>query len=400
MHLTSPLEPRCRFLNPISSPGISLFALLCWLLGGISLGVAAESAKDKPATAKGEPATATDKPARAKEGPPVPRTRKNELKPLPAEETAKTVHGPYSDGDCTVCHKNAGPKDPGPLKAPANELCLDCNEDYKPILARKYPHGAAQESCVNCHNPHNSKLGKLLVEEVGSLCLSCHESVRTLVTTAKVQHDALTQGAKCVNCHDPHGANVEHLLPRLAYDLCIHCHGKDGVVDSQGKNLINFTKLLAENKVPHGPVDSKDCSASHNPHPSPNFRLLTKDYPPQFYSPYDPKLYALCFDCHEQSILTDAETTTLTSFRNGKVNLHYLHVNKTERGRTCRACHEVHASKQPHQIRDAVPYGSKGWMLKINFTPTPTGGSCAKTCHDTRNYTNSVALPAASTEKP
>jgi hypothetical protein len=82
---------------------------------------------------------------------------------------------------------------------------------------------------------------------------------------------------------------------------------------------------------------------------------------------------------------------TLTRFRNGDQNLHYLHDNKTERGRTCRACHEVHAAKQKHQIRDAVPYGPKGWMLKVNFTQTPTGGSCAKTCYETRSYTNSVA---------
>ena len=90
-------------------------------------------------------------------------------------------------------------------------------------------------------------------------------------------------------------------------------------------------------------------------------------------------------------MIKDPKTTTLTKFRNGDENLHYVHVNKDERGRTCRACHEVHASKQTHQIRDAVPYGHTGYMLKINFTQTPTGGICAKTCHVTRSYTNSVA---------
>jgi hypothetical protein len=65
-----------------------------------------------------------------------------------------------------------------------------------------------------------------------------------------------------------------------------------------------------------------------------------------------------------------------------------VHVNKADRGRTCRACHEVHASKQAHHIRDSVPYGAKGWALKINYTKTPTGGSCAKTCHDTKSYVN------------
>ena len=93
-------------------------------------------------------------------------------------------------------------------------------------------------------------------------------------------------------------------------------------------------------------------------------------------------------------MVKDPKTTTLTKFRNGDQNLHFVHVNKDERGRTCRACHEVHASKQKHQIRDAVPYGKTGYMLKVNFTQTATGGSCAQTCHLTRSYTNSV-VPVA-----
>jgi hypothetical protein len=88
-------------------------------------------------------------------------------------------------------------------------------------------------------------------------------------------------------------------------------------------------------------------------------------------------------------VAAEPETTTLTQFRDGRRNLHYVHINKSERGRTCRACHEVHASKQPHQLRDGVPYGSKGWLLKLNYTKSPTGGSCEKTCHGTYTYNNS-----------
>jgi predicted CXXCH cytochrome family protein len=325
--------------------------------------------------------------------PPVPKTKKNDLNPLPAGEKAVATHAPFEDGDCSLCHQNKDRKDPGPITGSVNEGCLSCHDDFQKVLAGKSGHIAAKESCVSCHNPHDSKLPKLLVEDSTSLCLSCHTTISNIVTTAKVKHDALTTGAKCANCHNPHGADVEHLLTRLPGDLCINCHGKDGVKDQDGKGLTNVKKLLEENPQAHGPVASKDCSACHTPHGGENFRLLTLDYPSQFYSAYDTKLYALCFDCHEESILKDAKTTTLTKFRNGDTNLHYLHVNKSERGRTCRACHEVHASKQPHQIRDAVPYGPKGWLLKVNFTQTPAGGSCAKTCHETRSYTNSIATP-------
>ncbi len=330
------------------------------------------------------PAAATD------EAPPVPKMRKNDVTPLPDFKKPVSAHAPFQDGDCSICHQRKDHNDPGPILKQVNLLCLDCHDDFSKVLARKSVHEPARINCVSCHSPHNSMYPHLLVEDSGTLCLSCHTSISNLVANAAVKHDALTTGAKCVNCHNPHGANVQHLLNKLPYDLCVGCHGQDGVKDHDGKTLTNMKQLLADNPQHHGPVESKDCSACHLPHGGDHFRLLTKEYPATFYSPYDPKLYDLCFDCHEESMVKEPKTTSLTRFRNGDQNLHYVHVNKDERGRTCRACHEVHASKQPHQIRDAVPYGHTGYMLKVNFTKTDTGGQCAETCHVTRSYTNVV----------
>lgn len=326
-------------------------------------------------------------------GPPVPALRKNNLAPVPVKDKAVSSHAAFEAGDCSLCHKSADAKNPGPLSAPVNELCFSCHEDFRKILTRTSSHAAARESCVNCHNPHNSLQPKLLVEEPLGLCLSCHEQIRNLAIQSAVKHDAVMQGAKCGNCHNPHGANVEHLLVRLSYNLCITCHGRDDLLDQDGRKLTNIRKLLAENPKHHGPVAAQDCSACHNPHGYRNFRLLTTEYPATFYSPYDPKLYALCFECHDSRVAAEPETTTLTQFRDGRRNLHYVHVHKAERGRTCRACHEVHASQKPHQLREGVPYGSKGWILKLNYVDTPTGGSCEKTCHSKYTYNNS-AMPS------
>lgn len=323
--------------------------------------------------------------------PPVPTLRMKNLSPLPAGEKAVSSHAAFEAGDCSLCHRSADAKNPGPLTAPVNELCLGCHEDFQKVLARKSSHLPARKSCVNCHNPHNSLQRKLLVEEPLTLCLGCHEKIKDLAIQSAVKHDPVTKGAKCANCHNPHGANVEHLLTQLPFRLCVTCHGKDGVVDREGRKLTNIRKLLEENPKQHGPVAAEDCSACHNPHGYKNFRLLTTEYPATFYSPYDPRLYALCFECHEARVAAEPETTVLTQFRDGKRNLHYVHVHKAERGRTCRACHEVHASKKPHQLREGVPYGSKGWILKLNYTSTPTGGSCEKTCHGKYTYNNAAA---------
>ena len=316
----------------------------------------------------------------------VSKVRKNDLAPLPASEKAVSTHDAFDPKDCSACHKNADPKNPGGVTTPGIELCLTCHDTIQKMLTVKHPHSATKDSCVSCHNPHNSRQAKLLVAETGLLCLSCHSAIQTLSAQVKVKHDALTTGAQCLNCHNPHGTAEEHLLKQSVPGLCLNCHGQDDVNDHTGRPLTNLKKLLDENPVHHGPVD--DCTGCHSPHGSENFRLLKSTYPATFYASFDTKAYALCFDCHDPKLVTSPETTTETQFRNGPKNLHYLHVDKNEFGRTCRVCHDIHAAKQEHLLRDSVPFGPNRWPLKTNYTKTTSGGSCTKTCHATHDYVN------------
>jgi len=320
----------------------------------------------------------------------IPKRRASAPAPLKAGTEAASTHMPFDNGECSSCHERDDAENPGKVLKKDNSLCLECHEDLQAILKGKHPHAAATEACLSCHNPHNSKQAKLLVEATGVLCLDCHADMKARTLEAPVKHDAVLKGAQCVACHNPHGSEIEHLLVDAPTSICLTCHGKDGVVDHRGNKLTNIAKLLEQNPEHHFPIDSDGCSACHDPHGSEYFRLLTKEYPADFYCSYDPKRYALCFDCHEESAFASAETDSLTQFRDGKRNLHYLHVNKQELGRTCRACHEVHASKQEHQIREGVPYGSLGWILKVNFQKTATGGTCTKTCHGTKSYNNTT----------
>ena len=82
--------------------------------------------------------------------------------------------------------------------------------------------------------------------------------------------------------------------------------------------------------------------------------------------------------------MTVKRTRTLTNFRDGNWNLHYLHVNKARRGRTCRACHELHASPDPLHIRERIQYGK--WLMPIHFEKTEMGGSCHPGCHSIKLY--------------
>ena len=66
--------------------------------------------------------------------------------------------------------------------------------------------------------------------------------------------------------------------------------------------------------------------------------------------------------------------------------MHYLHVNKEVKGRSCKACHEPHASSQMKHIRESVPFGSVNWELPVTYTKTDDGGSCVVGCHAPKEY--------------
>ena len=307
--------------------------------------------------------------------------------PQPEDVTIGWSHAPFEMGECGICHAGDDPVNPGPVEGDITELCFGCHEEIQQgIESARVVHASVVDDCTNCHNPHNAEFRYLLIEQSPGLCASCHDEVWSQVTEAPVRHDAATQGKGCLNCHSPHASDVDSLLKGLAYDLCVDCHSVDGMVDDQGRPLPNFSGMLAVNPVVHGPVEARDCSACHTPHGGKIFRLLSIEYPEKFYSPFEPKNYELCFSCHNEEVVGVERTTTLTGFRDGDRNLHFVHVNKKERGRTCRACHEVHAAPQEHLIRDGVPYGKSGWVLKINYKRTPNGGSCEKTCHGAFSY--------------
>jgi predicted CXXCH cytochrome family protein len=317
----------------------------------------------------------------------------------PLKGGAVSTHVPFGTGECILCHVvKKDRKGGGPLLRPGNQTCYFCHEDVKKIMeSGRFQHKTAQ-SCTHCHSPHNSAYPKLLLAKLPALCIDCHVGIKKHMDS-KVTHAALTSAASCTACHSPHASNVEKMLLRLPYEQCVGCHSTDDMKDPKGKLLFNFKKLFAENPVQHAPVEQKDCSSCHETHGSDNTRFLRAPYPAEFYAPFEVENYALCFKCHNERIVTVKKTTTDTRFRDGSDNLHYAHVNIAERGRICRVCHEVHASKQAFLVREGVPYGSGGWVLKIGFRKNPDGGTCEKTCHANKSYVNTGSAAAKGAAK-
>ncbi|MDA8244839.1 MAG: cytochrome c3 family protein [Elusimicrobia bacterium] len=278
------------------------------------------------------------------------------------------VHRPVK-ASCMLCHEPHASGGSHLLKTDTPELCLGCHQQVKTELSGKYVHGPVQTGCQTCHDPHSAPKPYLLKSDAKKeLCLGCHADMAKALKNAKRPHPAV-ESAGCIGCHSPHASGQPKMLLKPMKELCLGCHA-DKAAELGSKFL-------------HGPVRLNECQGCHDPHGADNPNILKEYFPEDFYNSYKEGLYALCFECHEKNIASEPRTAKLTNFRNGDVNLHYVHVH-SEKGRSCKACHQVHGGRQEKHVRESVPFGS--WPLPIVYRKTATGGSCNVGCHNPKSY--------------
>lgn len=285
--------------------------------------------------------------------------------------TDEYVHGPVAAGDCNVCHDPHASAFENQLMSPKEDICMTCHEEKREKMNSRHVHQPVEEDCTNCHNPHAEKSKYMLPASTPDLCFGCHSDILE-ASTSTHKHDPVAAG-RCGECHDSHASDYPRLFPKAQFDLCLSCH-------EDLAEYVNSQEHL------HGPIKDGDCNACHQPHGSEYSHILRHYFPDEFYTPYSTENYAICFECHNKDVALDSTTKTLTDFRNNDINLHYTHVHKDVKGRSCKACHEPHASNQGKHVRESVPFGSSGWELPINYTKSDDGGSCVVGCHAPKSY--------------
>jgi predicted CXXCH cytochrome family protein len=308
------------------------------------------------------------------------------------------VHGPVAMGSCILCHDSHSSWKPKLLVAQGDALCATCHEGvrHRDQQAR-HVHPPVAADCEKCHDPHSSDFPKQMRDEDRKFCVSCHEEIGQLIATSPVVHGAVTDQQGCRNCHAGHSSSLPTLLKSSLLDTCLGCH-KEEITLPSGRRVANLGALLKQNPNHHGPIRQADCSACHNPHASALPNLLTEAYPPLFYAPFNADNYKLCFTCHRSELASVQDGRGVTEFRQGDLNLHYVHVSRPSKGRTCRACHAVHASKSHAHISETVPYGN--WKYDVKFELKANGGSCAPACHAAKSYDRTTEAPKAEPAGP
>ncbi len=209
--------------------------------------------------------------------------------PVPTgNEACKTCHETNEQhrlniyhSDCLVCHtpttEHLEEGGRGNIKLPDSNTCLACHQynDHKRMNWAFSEHSKAGVECRQCHGNHAPKVKELppqlmKTDKDSALCMSCHQDVAARLTLTS--HHPVREGAlSCVNCHAPHDARQTSLFSKN--ERCTQCHQN-----------VRGPKVFE-----HPPV-VEDCLICHNPHGSPNRRLLQLAQPMQ------------CVQCHSLAI--------------------------------------------------------------------------------------------------
>lgn len=297
------------------------------------------------------------------------------------------AHKPAAE-NCTSCHSPHTSSHAKLLPMERRALCLSCHAEVgKTIAGAPHPHKPTEGECLQCHSAHASDHAKVLVKSAQELCVSCHEGVGKTIAAATHPHGAVTDARSCLNCHTPHGSTHAKMLLPDPVGACLECHKKPIVVSPE-RTVPAAPEVAVEAFHRHGPIVQGQCTPCHNVHGATNTGLLVRPYEKSFYQTYSDEAYGLCFGCHDRASVMGTAGGGPTGFRNGERNLHAVHVGKQPQGRSCRACHTVHASRNEVMIADTVTFGQ--WNLPLNFTKLETGGSCAPGCHKPETYDRGV----------
>ncbi len=303
-----------------------------------------------------------------------------------------SVHGPASAGACGACHEPHASRLPKLLVAEGRDLCLRCHVTTGlEIETRRVVHKPALGDCRVCHAPHATDTPALLAAEPIVLCTGCHEEIAKTMGKATTQHAAVTTKRECLNCHAAHASDRPRLLKNVEKSLCFECHNTAIKLDD-GTVLANIKDIVEHGKSVHGAIAERSCVVCHQIHGGEHRRLLTQEYPLGIYQSFSESAYALCFSCHDRQLAMTARSDAVTSFRNGDMNLHFVHVNRDQKSRSCRICHDSHAADRERHIRAEISYGPGGWKLPIKYERLADGGRCGAGCHPAFEYNRTTPV--------
>jgi DmsE family decaheme c-type cytochrome len=146
----------------------------------------------------------------------------------------------------------------------ARNACASCHDAHKQLDDYGFDaHTRLQLNCTSCHRVHGGSAAALVSDRT-DFCQPCHVAV-THQFRQRSNHPLVEGTVSCVSCHDFRG-NAEPSLGHGPSANCYACHA-----DQSGPFLFEHEATSS-----FSAEGSAGCVSCHNPHGSPNDRLLTQ----------------------------------------------------------------------------------------------------------------------------
>ena len=292
-------------------------------------------------------------------------------------KNSKSSHKVVMDGNCVKCHDPHASKNKFVLLKAGNELCFDCHKNIgNAVTKAKFKHSPVEKGCVGCHEPHASTKGNhLLKNDLTALCVSCHKTDQPNFSKQHMNYPVAK--SDCSSCHDAHGSNRAGILfdnvhAPVASKTCTQCHEASASPDAlktkkagfelcRGCHSTMMNDTLNKNRIHWPLVDKVGCLNCHEPHASPQKKLLTGD------------MKTLCGKCHIDTMAKQEKLAAKEKQENaaakGRVIKGAMTHNPIQEG-NCEACHFSHASDNAFLLKQAS-------TVKL-----------CEACHDWSKHTN------------
>ena len=154
------------------------------------------------------------------------------------------------------------------------DLCSRCHITlHQSSMVSSDPHGRVEIGCIECHSVHSNVNEHLVKDDSDNYCAVCHTSVAAEFKRRSA-HPLESGNVRCVDCHMLDGTEDQLLAVGLDW-RCQNCHS-----DLSGPFLYEHPVVYAHL------VEGGGCTECHQPHGSPNDRLLKQ--------PGD----GVCLQCH------------------------------------------------------------------------------------------------------
>jgi DmsE family decaheme c-type cytochrome len=128
---------------------------------------------------------------------------------------------------CLSCHKIHDNDNKNLLQGDSENFCLGCHKTIGDEFNRRtrHPLESGNIKCVDCHALGDAEDPSLIVG-IDWKCQNCHADISgPYIHEHPVVYSHLVNGGGCIECHEPHGSPNERLLKQSGNGICIQCHG-------------------------------------------------------------------------------------------------------------------------------------------------------------------------------